>query len=177
MSDCSTHAFDVPLKPCPFCSAEPEVLSDGHRTWGLVQHNDGCLFHVYPKHEIPESDFAAWNNRTPIEYDGWFYLPKPKEGIVVYGEPEITRTENGYKVRQIADVADEAARKWGEELGEYVMQRICEIWNSRAERTCENVWDVEQTGRLRFKCSDCGAVSLEITPNYCPDCGAKVVGE
>ncbi|MBR3158416.1 MAG: hypothetical protein IKF14_05170 [Atopobiaceae bacterium] len=63
MSDCSTHAFDVPLKPCPFCSAEPEVLSDGHRTWGLVQHNKGCLFPVYPKHEISESDFAAWNMR------------------------------------------------------------------------------------------------------------------
>lgn len=52
------------LKPCPFCSAEPEILSDGRRTWGLIQHNDGCLFPTYPKHEIPESDFAAWNTRA-----------------------------------------------------------------------------------------------------------------
>lgn len=52
------------LLPCPFCSAEPEIWSDGRRTWGLVQHNDGCLFPTYPKHEIPETDFAAWNTRA-----------------------------------------------------------------------------------------------------------------
>ena len=57
------------LLPCPFCSAEPEILSDGRRTWGLVQHNDGCLFPTYPKHEIPESDFAAWNSRA--DYHGY----------------------------------------------------------------------------------------------------------
>lgn len=57
----------------------------------------------------------------------------------------------------------------------------CEFgsWNTRgdtrAERTCHNVWDVELTGRLRFECSDCGGVSLEIAPAYCPVCGAKVV--
>lgn len=43
--------------------------------------------------------------------------------------------------------------------------------------TCHNVWDVELTGRLRFQCSECKAVSLEITPRYCPNCGAKVVEE
>lgn len=52
-----------------------------------------------------------------------------------------------------------------------------EAWNTRAERTCHNVWDVELTGRLRFQCSECKAVSLEITPRYCPVCGAKVVDE
>jgi len=41
--------------------------------------------------------------------------------------------------------------------------------------TCHDTWDVEQTGRLRFQCSECGAMSLEITPRYCPNCGAKVV--
>jgi len=42
--------------------------------------------------------------------------------------------------------------------------------------TCHDVWDVELTGRLRFQCSECGAVSLEITPNFCPVCGTRVVG-
>ena len=59
----------------------------------------------------------------------------------------------------------------------WTAEEAAEAWNTRAERTCHNVWDVELTGRLRFKCSDCGAVSLEITPVYCPACGAKVVEE
>lgn len=233
MSDCSTHAFDVPLKSCPFCSAEPEVLSDGRRTWGLVQHNEGCLFPVYPKHEIPESDFAAWNTRAAMEFDGWFYLPKPKEGITNYCMPELTVTDNGFRVRQTVDVVNEAARKWGDELGEYVMQRICEIWNSRAElgsgppydellRCLENDWNIsaswdglrrfwnieltEEGVRLRdaepnsraertcenmdtdedsfFRCSVCNMSTLTEymssgygLPSYCPNCGAKVVGE
>lgn len=41
--------------------------------------------------------------------------------------------------------------------------------------TCHDVWNVELTGRLRFQCSECGAVSLEITPRFCPACGKKVV--
>lgn len=107
------------LKPCPFCSAEPEILSDGRRTWGLVQHNDGCLFPTYPKHEIPESDFTAWN--------------------------------------------------------------------TRAERTCHFIDDSD--GEFPPKCSacdyepsiyECSWLSdggYEFEGNYCPNCGAKVVGE
>ena len=124
---------------------------------------------------------AAWNTRTPIEYDGWFYLPKPKDGIVQYGEPEMTRTENGYKVRQTADVVAEAARKWGDELGEYVMRRICETWNTRSAGTCENA-NLYGYSR-RFECSACGysviahncEERIDEIPNYCPNCGAKVV--
>jgi rubrerythrin len=47
--------------------------------------------------------------------------------------------------------------------------------NSERTETCHDVWDTELTGRLRFQCSECGGVSLEITPNYCPICGRKVV--
>ena len=43
--------------------------------------------------------------------------------------------------------------------------------------TCHNLWDVELTGRLRFQCSKCEAVSLEITPRYCPVCGRQVVDD
>lgn len=52
-----------------------------------------------------------------------------------------------------------------------------ESWNTRVERTCHDTWDIELTGRLRFKCSECGAVSLEATPNFCPVCGSRVVWE
>lgn len=197
MSEVRAGSSKSELLPCPYCSAEPEILNDGRRTWGLVQHNDGCLFPTYPKHEIPESDFAAWNSRAPIEYEGWFYLPKPKEGIVDYGEPEMTRTENGYKVRQIVDVVDEAARKWGEELGEYTMRRICEIWNNRAERTCHIEWrddsydtDAGYERDGAYFCTACRAElpypfqecwddyqagNCEKPFNYCPNCGRKCI--
>lgn len=54
------------LKPCPFCGVKPEVMSDERRTWGLVEHKDGCLFPSFRKHEIPESDFGAWNTRAVV---------------------------------------------------------------------------------------------------------------
>ena len=57
---------ETTLLPCPFCSAEPEMWSDSRRTWGLVQHKDGCLFPNIREHEIPEEDFAAWNVRAEL---------------------------------------------------------------------------------------------------------------
>ena len=60
MSDCTIRPK---LKPCSWCGAKADVLSDGTRTWGLIEHREGCLFPSYPKHEIPESDFKAWNTR------------------------------------------------------------------------------------------------------------------
>ncbi len=54
-------------------------------------------------------------------------------------------------------------------------------WNTRAERTCKRV-DVDGYS-FRFECSTCGYVTLvhncetrlDELPNYCPNCGAKVV--
>lgn len=40
-----------------------EVLSDMHRTWGLVHHRNGCLFPNFRHLEIPEHEFEAWNTR------------------------------------------------------------------------------------------------------------------
>lgn len=52
-------------------------------------------------------------------------------------------------------------------------EKVERRWNTRAERTCEDVSE----NPLRFECSACGGVSLDIVPNYCPCCGAKVVSE
>lgn len=54
-------------------------------------------------------------------------------------------------------------------------------WNTRAERTCHRV-DVNGYS-FRFECSLCGYVAivqncetrLDELPNFCPNCGAKVV--
>lgn len=47
-------------------------------------------------------------------------------------------------------------------------------WNSRAERTCEIVYK----GDLWWECKSCGEQmrTIKNNPNYCPNCGAKVVG-
>lgn len=49
--------------------------------------------------------------------------------------------------------------------------------DSRAERTCTNVDKYASSGF--FICGNCGFGdnAIELTPNYCPNCGAKVVGE
>ncbi len=50
-----------------------------------------------------------------------------------------------------------------------------ENWNSRAERTCQNVDDHKT---VWFICSVCGyQQKLSHTRSYCPNCGCKVVGE
>lgn len=42
-------------------------------------------------------------------------------------------------------------------------------WNTRVERTCER-------GDEFWECSECGEHGLRSGWNYCPNCGAKVVG-
>ena len=57
-------------------------------------------------------------------------------------------------------------------------QAAIEAWNTRYERTCTNIDMFES-----FKCSECGGYIMnydseyDISPDYCPDCGAKVVEE
>ena len=74
-------------------------------------------------------------------------------------------------------IADEVAIAEFKKLPEAV---VCidgkEAVRYTPERTCHNKWDIEQMGRLRFQCSECGGVSLEITPIFCPCCGARVEG-
>ena len=62
-----------------------------------------------------------------------------------------------------------------------------EAWNTRAERTCENVskWKDE-----RLECSECGCITDYVSyedepymmtdegatiPSYCPNCGSRVI--
>ena len=157
------------LLPGPFCGGEAELTGFNAPEYWVWCPN--CKASA-DAHTGKENAIAAWNTRTPIEYEGWFYLPKPKESIVDYGEPSITKTDNGYKVRQFVDVVDEATRKWGDELGEYVMRRICETWNTRSAGTCEVVEYDEAPFPV---CSECGAIQPDdFTVYYCWNCGRKV---
>lgn len=62
-------------------------------------------------------------------------------------------------------------------------QEAIDAWNTRHERTCENVY-----GGREFECSECGMQWHLLdrtdateewahvrTPGFCPNCGAKVV--
>lgn len=46
----------------------------------------------------------------------------------------------------------------------------CDHYGFVRERTCRDVSE----NPLRFECSECGGVSLEIAPRFCPLCGRKV---
>lgn len=63
------------------------------------------------------------------------------------------------------------------------VQTLARQWNSRAERTCRSTTD---DSAWCFVCSECGKSfprsKLHLAHNhgeinYCPNCGAKVVGE
>lgn len=120
------------LLPCPFCGGEATVERIGLNGCYYVACNttDCCDF---GKSDTEAEAIAAWNARAPVEYESWFYLPKPKNDLVLYDTPQIEKTENGYKAKQPVEVIESAIRAWGDELGEHVMNRICDVWNTRAE--------------------------------------------
>ena len=54
----------------------------------------------------------------------------------------------------------------------YTEAEAIAAWNTRAERTCRNI-----SGKnwWAFECSECGEMIEQGVPEYCPECGAKVV--
>lgn len=59
----------------------------------------------------------------------------------------------------------------------YTSDEIKKAWNERYERTCHDFGGEEGTNGegYDFACSSCGFCSDVCEPNYCPNCGAKVV--
>ena len=62
-----------------------------------------------------------------------------------------------------------------------------DAWNTRAVDACKNIGDLSHGVSDIFECSECGYGYSDIylndedryqfVPNYCPNCGAKVVSE
>lgn len=58
------------------------------------------------------------------------------------------------------------------------LEEAAASWNARTERTCKQVITEHNDGMMPpfiVHCSECGA-QWGYTPNYCPNCGVKVVG-
>lgn len=174
---------ETTLLSCPFCGGEAR-----HYAPGPIDHHIECVECYADIHRDTEAEaIAAWNTRAPVEYDGWFYLPKPKESIVQYGKQRTEKTEHGYKVTQPVEVIESAIRSWSDELGEYIMKRICEAWSTRAElgsETCEfvvkdNMNESEGMGDAWIECSACHcqfdyyADDWLMKMSYCPNCSAR----
>lgn len=65
---------------------------------------------------------------------------------------------------------------------QHIMERDFAAWNTRAERTCRDEGGIGSKFPAAFVCSECGWCSTVFAfgkdmPCYCPNCGAKVVGE
>lgn len=125
------------LLPCPFCSGEAYTRSQAPYDTGYSVgcYDDECrgfiaLSWIY---KTEAKAIAAWNTRAPVEYDDWFYLPKPKKNVVQYSTPLIEKTEIGYRVEQPVEVIENAIRSWGNQLGEHIMKRLCEMWCTSEE--------------------------------------------
>ena len=90
---------------------------------------------------------------------------------------------DGYGVRAEVDLMEEARKRISRKI-EIDGERALELALAEAgyvkERTCKNL----EYDPPWFTCSGCGFVSVtewlacgSDTPNYCPNCGAKVVSE
>lgn len=171
------------LKPCPFCGGEADLIdmSDEYEGeyWVAHQCPSGASTETY-SYETAAEAIAAWNTRVAYEMEGWFYLPKPKQQLFSY-TTGFTFDDLSLKATGAVDVyaLADAVRKWQEEeLNQHIVERICEVF--RPERTCDAEYRSGGYGIGGWYCLACGGYmhdDLQQDMAYCPNCGAKVIGE
>ena len=74
---------------------------------------------------------------------------------------------------------DVSVRHDSDDLDSLEVKRFGEYVKFVRERTCKmEVFSMHDEGDFTFRCSECGKGYVEYEPpNYCPNCGAKVVEE
>ena len=173
------------LKPCPFCGGEPTAI-ETHPGRGELYCGNCDVVMGGNNAMTPEELTAAWNTRAAYEMDGWFYLPKPKQQLFSY-TTGFSFDDLSLKATGTIDVyaMTSAVQKWQEEaLNAQIVERICEVF--KPERTCEPLGTIRydyEGGYAGFEyetelsCGHKWRDSYGDYPDYCPTCGARVVGE
>lgn len=156
------------LLPCPFCGGKAELCTYKPAGMSWVRctkcgaSNDASL--------SANETVAAWNARAAYETDRYFFLPKPNQDIGFTTPPRVTSVTSKYgsytvEAEQFIELNNRLTREWTRKVGDDIIRRICKVWlgDELTERTCECGWHgfVDGWGYD--------------PPNYCPNCGAKVV--
>ena len=145
------------LKPCPFCGGEAEMLDEFEEyreKWGGEFDDSGLAWGTSYKAVCCSVDKGGCG-----AIGGW--KPTEAEAIAAWN----ARADTEYRAVLATD----------ENMAKYGWVR---------ERTCE--WTLEHSGTLydKWRCSECGYQFVEprcdqgytdLEPNYCPNCGARVV--
>ena len=116
------------------------------------------------------------DNFRPLDYDVKISIPKP--------DMECRKNEDGsfsfyagYNFDCMSDIAREAAREIYDKMEAELIDELLRLNDYVPERTCQQVITEYNDGLMPpfiAYCSECGA-QWGYTPNYCPNCGARVI--
>ena len=151
------------LLPCPFCGGRQTYRKHDGGVWlTTTNHKRGCIMRdalAFVAFVTEAEAIAAWNTRA--DYHGY---------------------------EQAAIEAWESIKAWNSRAertcyADEVTHRDCKYSVNRGwkERTCkqeERGWGTEgDHARVWLTCGhDCMVPTVQDLPNYCPNCGCKVIG-
>lgn len=145
----------------------------------------GCNLHYSPRTrympEVEPDGYCSWGERRGPSDDigreerNGGLIPCPFCG----GKAEVTEYNGGFAA---VGCSNGRCYMHPHAFGFPSVDDAVEKWNRRYERTCQMEYDEEWSGdelypTEAYSCSECGHITPDGKPRYCPGCGAKVVDE